>query len=98
MPQRRNLRQNPDDPAVLAAGLPAELRSFEGWHYPSGFHDYMAALSQFLVEGQPLTPVMNAAGLSAAEWYRRVLSKEVHEGPERFAPKPCLRILQIERP
>lgn len=35
-----------------------------GWHYPNGLNDYMAALSAFLADGQPLSPVMNAAGLS----------------------------------
>jgi hypothetical protein len=41
----------------------------------------MAALSAFLVDPQPLTPVMNAAGLSAADWFRQMLMK----GPTRAA-------------
>ena len=42
--------------------------------YPNGLNDYMAALSAFLVDGQRLTPVMNAAGLSPADWYRHMLT------------------------
>jgi hypothetical protein len=75
MPQRRNRRPNPNDPARIAARLPAGLRSFDGWHYRNGLHDYMAALSTFLVDAQPITPVMNAARLSAAGWFRHMLTR-----------------------
>jgi hypothetical protein len=71
---RHNSRRRANDPAALAALLPQELRSFDGWHYPNGLSDYMAALSAFLVDGQRLTPVMNAAGLSAADWFRHMLT------------------------
>ena len=76
MPQRRNRRLSPNDPAALAARLPDELRSFDGWLYPNGLQDYMAVLSAFLVDSQPVTPVMNAAGLSAACWFRRMLARK----------------------
>lgn len=80
----------------LAAQLPDELRSFDGysdprctpegehtadcrcrqgWFHPNGLHDYMAALSRFLGGDQRVTPVMNAAGLSAADWFRSMLSQ-----------------------
>ena len=80
MPQRRN-RRRANDPEALASRLPDELRSFDGWLYPNGLQDYMAALSAFLVDSQPVTPVMNAAGLSAAGWFRQMLMK----GPTRAA-------------
>lgn len=57
-----------------SATLPEELRSFDNWLYPNGLHDYMAALSQSLDRTERLTPIMNAAGLSAADWFRRMLS------------------------
>lgn len=59
----------------IAARLPEELRSFDAYCYPNGLHDYMAALSRFLGGDQRLTPVMNAAGLSAADWIRSMLSQ-----------------------
>jgi hypothetical protein len=74
MPRRHNSRPNLNDPAALAARLPHELRSFDAWYYPDGLREYMAALSAFLVEPQRLTPVMNAAGLSADEWFRHMLT------------------------
>jgi hypothetical protein len=54
------------------------LRSFDGCLYPNGLHDYMAALSAFLLDTQLLTPVMNAAGLSAAGWFRHMLTQHRH--------------------
>lgn len=57
-----------------ARTLPDELSSFDNWLYPNGLHDYMEALSQSLDRNERLTPVMNAAGLSAAEWFRKMLA------------------------
>jgi hypothetical protein len=34
----------------------------------------MAALSSYLADAQPLSPVMNAAGLSVADWFRHKLT------------------------
>lgn len=42
--------------------------------YPNGLHDYMQALSQVVGGNQRLTPIMNQAGLSAADWFRKALS------------------------
>jgi hypothetical protein len=64
----------------IAARLPDELRSFDGWHYPNGLRDYMAALSAVVVDGQRVTPVMNAAGLSAADWFREMLTTRHSQG------------------
>lgn len=63
-----------DDPEALASRLLQELRSFDGWYYPGGLGDYMRALSQFIGDHQRVTPVMNAAGLSAADWFRYMLT------------------------
>lgn len=72
MPRRHNRRSKDAMPL-----LPDELSSFDGWHYPNGLNDYMAALSAFLVDPQQLTPVMNAAGLSAAGWFSYMLTSDV---------------------
>jgi hypothetical protein len=77
MTRRRNNTRAARSPEALAASLPDELRSFDRWLYPNGMYDYMAALSAFLVDGQRLTPVMNAAGLSAADWFRHMLTNEI---------------------
>jgi hypothetical protein len=71
---RHSSRLIGNSPEAVAARLPHELQSFDGWYYPNGLRDYSAALSRFLVDGQPLTPVMSAAGLSAADWFRHVLT------------------------
>src|SRR5262249_16976893 len=55
--------------------LPPELRSFDTWLYPNGLHEYMAALSRFLGGSERLTPVMSAAGLSAAQWFHHMLTR-----------------------
>ena len=76
MTRRHNSKRRDNHPEALAVRLPAELRSFEDWMYPNGLHDYMAVLSRFLADPQPLQPVMNAAGLSAAYWFRAMLTSE----------------------
>lgn len=55
---------------ALVASLPDELRSFDSYIRPGGLHDYMTALSRFVGGDQRLTPIMNVAGLSVADWYR----------------------------
>jgi hypothetical protein len=71
---------------VLAKHLPVELRSFKQWYYseggqPTGLRDYMTAVTVWIDEelGTPkgavlATKVMAAAGLTPADWYRRMLS------------------------
>jgi hypothetical protein len=57
-----------------------ELRSFDRWRYsdhgdPTGLRDYLSAVTDHLGDYAHLTvPVVNAAGLSAADWYRRMLT------------------------
>jgi hypothetical protein len=77
----RRRRTKPTGPQGVAARLPDELRSFDRWYYPNGLAGYMAALSRFVGEDQRLTPVMNAAGLSAADWFRAMLSRGPQEVP-----------------
>jgi hypothetical protein len=73
MTRRHNARRSANTPEALAASLPEELRSFDRWCYPQGINDYMRELSRFVGEDQRVSPVMNAAGLSAAGWFRRML-------------------------
>ncbi|MCV7088163.1 hypothetical protein [Mycolicibacter hiberniae] len=54
--------------------MPDNLKSFDDWVYPNGLYDYMSALGQVVGGNQRLTPIMNQAGLSAADWFRRALS------------------------
>jgi hypothetical protein len=76
MTRRHNVtaKRRANTPEALAASLPDELRSFEGWYYPQGLQDYMRELSRFVGEDQRLSPVMNTAGLSAAGWFRHMLT------------------------
>ncbi len=78
MTRRHTSRRAARYPKVLAASLPDELRSFDGWEYPHGISDYMRGLSRFLVEPTPLQPVMSAAGLSVAGWFRGHAVAELH--------------------
>jgi hypothetical protein len=75
MPQRHNHRPKGNDPAALAARLPNELKSFDAWYRPDGLSAYMRELESFIAES-PANPhdVMNAAGLSAAGWFRTMLT------------------------
>lgn len=68
MTVRRNQRRS-----GLGTTLPDELRSFESWYYRGGLSDYMRAVSRLVGDDQRVTPVMNAAGLSAADWFRHML-------------------------
>jgi hypothetical protein len=78
-PKRRNRKQDLSSPEALAARLPGELRSFDAWLYgddgkPTGIQDYLAAVAVQVAPQEPL-PVINAAGLSVAEWYKRMMTK-----------------------
>ncbi|MBY0440845.1 MAG: hypothetical protein K2Q25_01720 [Mycobacteriaceae bacterium] len=53
--------------------LPADLRSFDNYLHPNGLRDYLTALSDHVAPHDPM-PVMKAAGLSAAEWFRHKLT------------------------
>jgi hypothetical protein len=70
MTRRRNQQRE-----GIESTLPSELRSFDSWYYPMGLQEYMAALSQFIGSSERVTPVMNAANLSAADWFRHMLTR-----------------------
>lgn len=72
---RRRNKPKPDGPETIAARLPDELKSFDQWYRPNGLSEYMRELSRFVGEDQRLTPVMSAAGLSAAQWFRTMLER-----------------------
>ncbi len=55
--------------------LPDELKTFTSWLDPNGLHDYMAARGQWLDRAARLTTIMKAAGVSADEWFRRMLTR-----------------------
>jgi hypothetical protein len=71
--RRRNRLPKGNTPEVLAARLPDELRSFGPWYRREGLREYLAVLTNHIAPHEPI-PVMNAAGLSAAGWFRHMLS------------------------
>lgn len=87
MTVRRNSWRRANDPTALASRLPQELRSFDRWHYPNGLAEYMTGLSEFVGDHQRVTPVMNAAGLSVAEWFKQLLMSPTLPDP-RQVPRP----------
>ena len=72
-PKRRNQR-TADDPAALAALLPDDLRSFKPSTDTRYFHAHLTAVAQFVRSDDLATPVINAAGLAVADWYRMAFS------------------------
>ena len=74
MPKTRRRNRKPDagSPEALVSRLPSELRSFDAWHYRDRLRDYLRALAD-PVPDHLTHPVMNAAGLSAAGWFRHML-------------------------
>jgi hypothetical protein len=72
VPKRWNTKSVSRSPEALAA-RPNVLRSFDAWHYPDGLRDDYKALADS-VPDHLTTPVMNAAGLSAADWFRHMFS------------------------
>lgn len=73
MPRRRKGSGHDGVYAAIAASLPGELRSFEGWLYGDGLGDFILTLSGHVGADDLVSPVMGAAGLSAAAWFRAML-------------------------
>lgn len=71
--RRLNRRLTASTPEALAGRLPNELKTFDAWYRPGGLIDYMTALAARVEPHEPI-PVMSAAGLSAADWFRHMLS------------------------
>lgn len=72
MPKRVDRVRN--TPEGIAASLPADLRSLDGWHYPGGLTDYLAALTPLCGSADPYV-VMSAAGVPVAGWFRHMLAE-----------------------
>ncbi|MGW8815511.1 hypothetical protein [Gordonia terrae] len=78
--RRRNRRPKTDTPEALAARLPGELRSLEGVDTPSDYQALRGHVADWLNHAAPghghelAAPVLVAAGLSAADFYRKALT------------------------
>lgn len=74
---RHNHRIKTADPTALAARLPRELRSLDGIRTPEDYRGLYSRVADWIDtqipgRGQELSvPVLTAAGLTAAEFYRR---------------------------
>jgi hypothetical protein len=79
-PKRRNRHRDLNSPEALAAHLPDGLRSFRAYATPDDLRSHAMAVADWLNSQIPATaehltmPVMTAAGMSAADWYRLALS------------------------
>jgi hypothetical protein len=79
-PIRRNHKPSASSPEALAALLPDELRSLEGLYTPSDYQALRGNVVAWLSHAVPgigheiAAPVMNAAGLSAADFYLQALT------------------------
>lgn len=78
------------------------LRTFTPSTDPATFREHLSALSAMLGE-HLVHPVMNAAGLSAANWYRQALAQEPrprdHTRPRTFVDsegyeRPILKVVE----
>ncbi|CAM3257524.1 hypothetical protein RHDE110596_23750 [Prescottella defluvii] len=80
-PKRHNRTRSASSPEALAALLPDDLRSLQGLGTPSDYQALRGHVVDWLNhaapgQGQVLTsPVMDAAGMSAAEFYRKALTQ-----------------------
>jgi hypothetical protein len=76
MTVRHNSRRYDNDPEALAARLPTELRRFRDSSDPNGFRSHATAVADWLNTQSPgaaehlTAPVMAAAGISAADWFK----------------------------
>jgi hypothetical protein len=91
---RRNSRRCDNDPEALAARLPVELRRFRGFS-DTDLRSHAAAVADWLNTQVPgaaehlTAPVMAAAGLSAADWFKVRLGVKGMVRPQR----PAVRAL-----
>jgi hypothetical protein len=78
-PKRHNRTRSASNPEALASLLPDELRSLQGLGTPSEYQALRGHVVDWLNQAVPgqgqvlASPVMNAAGLSAADFYRVAL-------------------------
>ena len=80
--RRRNCKRKGLTPETLAARLPDELRSFGAYTDPSDLRAHAGAVRAWLNQVAPglandqSIPVMEAAGLTVASWYRTALIQQ----------------------
>lgn len=75
--RRRSRKPIASSPEALAALLPDELRSLEGLYTPGDHLSLRGRVVDWLnriAPGVKASPVMDAAGLSAADFYRHALA------------------------
>ncbi|MGG7103113.1 MULTISPECIES: hypothetical protein [Rhodococcus] len=88
---RRNSKRAAPSPEALAALLPNELRSLKGLYTRSDFLSLRVHVVDWLSHAVPgqehvlVSPVMGAAGLSAADFYRQALGAgQKQAGPAHY--------------
>jgi hypothetical protein len=85
-PIRRNSKRAMSSPQALASLLPEGLRSLEGLDAPSDYQEQKRRVVAWLDQIAPgrghemAAPVLRAAALSAADYYRRALISGTHNG------------------
>lgn len=80
LPQELRSFDGYSDPRCLPEGLhTAKCLCRRDWYYPNGLRAYMEALYCHLGDDERVTPTMNAAGLSAADWFRAMLTRKPRE-------------------
>jgi hypothetical protein len=77
---RRGRQQSASTPEALASLLPGDLRSLEGLSTPSDYQALRGHVIDWINQAAPghgqelAAPVLRAAGLSAADFYRVALT------------------------
>lgn len=81
-PTRRKARRTThNDPDALAARLPNELKTFGAFDSPDDLRSHWTAVADWLNNQAPgaaeqlARPVMAAAGLTSAVWYRQAMQR-----------------------
>ena len=89
--RRRNRKPTATSPGALAALLPNELRSLEGLYTRSDYLSLRGHVVDWLSHAVPgqehvlVSPVMKAAGLSAADFYWQALGAgQKQAGPAHY--------------
>lgn len=84
--RRRNRRPKHESPEALAGRLPKELRSLEGVYTPGDYQSLRRDIASWVEQTAPgdvpelAARVMATAGITAADFYRRALTRPVLPG------------------
>lgn len=79
-PKRHSRKTSATSPEALADLLPVDLRSLQGVYTPSDYQALRGHVADWLNQAAPgagpelAGPVMTAAGLTAADYYRKALT------------------------